>query len=121
LSYPKASLSALNFQPGKSVTAGRDQAITCCLHGSAFDPARAGAVIAGPAPAPLTVITLHYDAGSGALSAVGTRGSELYSAFFRAFKRDLRDQYGRSGYKQEAQGQSRAVAASEYSRQRVNC
>lgn len=121
LAYPSASLSALNYHPGKSATAGREQAITCCLHGSAFDPAQAGKVIGGPAPRPLTVIELGYDAGSGALSALGTRGADIYPEFFRAFKRELRQQFGRSAYQEETQGQSRVVAASMYSGQRVSC
>ena len=58
---------------------------------------------------------------SGVLSAVGTRGAEFYTEFFNAFKRDLREQYGRSGYKQEAQGLAKTVAVGEYSQQRVNC
>lgn len=121
LAYPKAALSALNYHPGKSTTAGRAQAISCCLHGSAFDPAQAGKVIAGPAPRPLTVIELAYDAGSGELSALGTRGADIYPEFFRAFKRELREQYGRSAYKQEAQGQTKLVEAGAYSAQRVSC
>lgn len=121
LAYPKAALSAFNYQPGKSTTAGREQAITCCLHGSAFDPADAGKVIAGPAPRPLTVIELAYDVSSGALSALGTRGADIYPEFFRAFKRELRQQFGRSGYKDEAQGQARTIPASEFSAQRVSC
>lgn len=120
LAYPNANLSALNFQSGESATAGRAQAISCCLHGSAFDPAQSGAVIAGPAPRPLTVIELAYDDSTG-LSAIGTRGADIYPEFFRAFKRELRQLYGRSSYQQEAQGQVEAVAASEYSAQRVHC
>ena len=118
--YPKASLSALNFQMGKSATAGRVQAITCCLHGSAFDPALSGKVIGGPAPRPLTVIELAYAESSG-LAAIGTRGSDIYPEFFSAFKRELRTDYGRSAYKQEVQGMSKAVATSQYSSQRVSC
>ena len=120
-SYPTASLSAINYYSGKSTTAGREQAISCCLHGSAFDPGQAGKVIVGPAPKPLTAIVLDYDTGSGGLSAVGTRGPDIYPEFFRAFKRDLRDQYGRSGYKQEAEGKIKVVAAAEYSAQHVKC
>ena len=121
LAYPKAALSALNYQPDKSSTAGRAQAITCCLHGSAFDPAQSGKAIGGPAPRPLTVIELAYDVGSGELSALGIRGADIYPEFFRAFKRELRQQYGRSAYKQESQGKVRLVAAGAYSGQRVNC
>lgn len=121
LAHPKANLSAINYRPDKSPTSGREQTITCCLHGSAFDPAQGGKVIVGPAPQPLTVITLDYEASSGRLFAVGIRGSDIYPRFFEAFKRDLRDKYGRSGYKQEAEGKVRVIAASEYAAQRVSC
>lgn len=120
-SYPTANLSALNFQPGESSTAGRKQAITCCLHGSAFDPAKSGTVIAGPAPQALTVVTLEYDAGNRRISATGTHGADIYPMFFRSFKRELRKQYGRSGYKQETEGKVKVMAATEYSSQQVNC
>ncbi len=118
--YPKASLSVLNYQAGNSVTAGRAQVISCCLHGSAFDPAQSGTVLGGPAPRPLTVIELAYD-DSGGLSAVGTHGADIYPEFFRAFKSELRAEYGRSEYNQEVQGSSKAIAAGQYSSQRVSC
>ena len=120
-SYPTASLSAINYHPGKSSTADREQAISCCLHGSAFDPGQAGKVLAGPAPKPLTVIVLDYDASKESLTAIGTRGADIYPDFFRAFKRELRDQYGRSGYKQETEGNTKVVSAAEYSAQHVKC
>ncbi len=119
--YPSASLSALNYHPGESSTAGRGQAITCCLHGSAFDPAQEGAVLGGPALQALTVITLEYDAGSNGVSAIGTRGADIFPVFFAAFKRELREQYGRSEYLQEVSGQAAVVAAAAYSSQRVSC
>lgn len=120
-SYPTPSLSAINYHPGKSSTAGREQAISCCLHGSAFDPGQAGKVIAGPAPKPLTAIALEYNAGNETLTATGTRGPDIYPEFFKAFKRELRDQYGRSGYKEESEGRTKVVPAAEYSAQHVNC
>jgi len=120
-SYPTATLSAINYHPGKSSTAGREQAISCCLHGSAFDPAAAGKVLAGPALKPLTAIVLEYNAGKKSLAAVGTRGPEIYPEFFKAFKRELRDQYGRSGYKEKSEGRAKVVSAAMYSAQHVNC
>lgn len=120
-SYPTATLSTINYHPGKSSTAGRDQAISCCLHGSAFDPGQGGKVLVGPAPKPLTAIVLDFDAGKGSLTAIGTKGADIYSDFFKAFKRELRDQYGRSGYKQETEGITKVVSAADYSAQHVNC
>jgi Rieske Fe-S protein len=118
--YPTKSLSAFNYLSGHSATAGRTQAITCCLHGSAFDPVNAGAVLGGPAPRPLTMIELVENDVTG-LSAIGTRGADIYPEFFKAFKRELRAQFGRNEYMQEVQGQARAIAAGDYSSQRVTC
>jgi arsenite oxidase small subunit len=114
--HPKAALSAINYHPGANDAPGR---INCCLHGSGFDPARGGAVVAGPAPTPLTAIVLAQE--GDALVALGTRGPEVYGAFFDSFKRELRKQYGRSGVKQMAEGDATAVAAQDYSAQRVMC
>ena len=119
--YPKGRLSAVNYEAGESQTAGRAQVVTCCLHGSAFDPAQGGAVIGGPATHALTAIALEYDEASGALFAVGTRGEEIYPQFFRSFKRELRKQYGRGAVKQMAQGDATARLAEEYSKQQVRC
>jgi arsenite oxidase small subunit len=114
--YPKATLSAINYHPGENNTPGR---INCCLHGSGFDPAQGGAVVAGPAPSPLTAIILAQE--GNALVALGTRGSEIYEQFFSSFKRELRKQYGRGGVKQMVEGDIRAVAAKTYSQQHVLC
>jgi Rieske Fe-S protein len=110
--YPTAALSAINYRPG-------DGRINCCLHGSVFDPAQGGAVLAGPAPQPLTAIALDIEGDE--LVAHGTRGPEVYEAFFRTFKRELREQYGRGLAEQFVEGDARAVAAGEYSRQQVLC
>jgi arsenite oxidase small subunit len=110
--YPTAALSAINYRPG-------DGCINCCLHGSVFDPAQGGAVLAGPAPQPLTAIALDIE--GDALVAHGARGPEVYEAFFRTFKRELREQYGRGLAEQFVEGDARAVAAGEYSRQQVLC
>lgn len=110
--YPTAALSAINYRPG-------DGRINCCLHGSVFDPAQGGAVLAGPAPKPLTAVVLEFE--GDALVVLGTRGPEVYEAFFRTFKSELRELYGRGGAEQFVEGDARAVAAGEYSRQQVFC
>ena len=114
--YPTAALSAINYRPGEGGKPGR---IDCCLHGSVYDPAQGGAVVTGPAPRPLTAIVLEVD-GDGLL-ALGTRGPEVYAAFFRTFKRELREHYGRGGAEQVVEGEARAELAAEYSRAQVKC
>jgi arsenite oxidase small subunit len=122
LAYPTKSHSFINFQKRKSGFAGKADLITCCLHGSAFDPAEGGKVVMGPAPQPLPTIVLDYDPKEHALYATGVLGGgEVFEDFFRAFKSDLREQFGRGVANEEQSGSTTVLPLKEYTGQQVFC
>jgi arsenite oxidase small subunit len=122
LAYPTKRQSFINFQKGKSEFAGKTGMITCCLHNSAFDPAEGGKVVMGPAPQPLPTIVLDYDPKEDALYATGVLGGgEVFEDFFRAYKSDLREQFGRGVAKEEQSGSTTVLPLKEYTGQQVFC
>ncbi|HVI19981.1 MAG TPA: Rieske (2Fe-2S) protein [Gaiellales bacterium] len=56
------AFSAICTHQGCAVTSVREGTIRCPCHGSRFD-AKTGAVVAGPAPAPLPAVTVEVDGG----------------------------------------------------------
>jgi len=120
-SYPSKKRSFINFQNGKSNIAGTSMMITCCAHQSVFDPAQGAKVVAGPATRPLTTIVLEYDIATDRIYAMGVIGKEYYRDFFRAYKRELNEEYGRGTPKQTVQGKSEVVLMTEFSEKQFKC
>ncbi|WP_151901239.1 Rieske 2Fe-2S domain-containing protein [Sulfurimonas hydrogeniphila] len=71
----------------------KGEVIVCGSHLSVYDPKKGAKVLGGPAPQPLASIVLeHHD--DDTLWAVGVLGPDKFHEFFRAFKPELKEQYG---------------------------
>lgn len=118
---PSPRKSFINYRTrgeGSGEAAGR---ITCCLHGSMFDPAKGGKVVGGPAPRPLTAIQLDYHEEHDELYAVGTHGGDVYKAFFKAYRRELRQEFGPALVRQESSGEAVVMRLSDYTQRQFFC
>ena len=116
---PRKSFINYNHKAGKSGEAsGR---ITCCLHGSIFDPAQGGKVVGGPAPQPLTAIELDYDEKTDEIHAVGTRGGDVFKAYFKAYRKELRQEFGPALARQESSGEAVVMRLSDYTKRQFFC
>jgi hypothetical protein len=69
-------------------------------------------VIDGPAPQPLAAVLLEWDASSDQLHAVGTRGGEMFDAFFEKYAMKLELETG-SGLRTTERRQRRRAAGRE--------
>jgi Rieske Fe-S protein len=118
LMYPTPAISFIGLRSG-----GRGEpahVIHCCGDNSRYDPLHGGRVIDGPAPQPLAAVLLEWDAGSDRLHAVGTRGGEMFDAFFEKYAMKLELETG-SGLR-KASGATVAVQpAASYSKQWRSC
>lgn len=98
----------------------RDGVISCCSERSVYDPASAGDVMAGPAPAPLAAIALSSDE-QGHISAIGSFGDNQYERFLTKFGFRLAMEYGITDIRARSGKQCRLVRADEFSAQQVLC
>jgi Rieske Fe-S protein len=118
LMYPTAAISFIGLRSG-----GRGEpphVIHCCGDNSRYDPLQGARVIDGPAPQPLAAVLLEWDAGSDQLHAVGTRGGEMFDAFFEKYAAKLEIETGSSLRKPS--GASAVVQpAASYSKQWRSC
>ncbi|QOP40749.1 Rieske 2Fe-2S domain-containing protein [Sulfurimonas marina] len=77
----------------KTMACKQTGVMVCGSHLSAYDANKGCKVISGPAPQPLASIVLeHHD--DDTLWAVGVLGSDKFHEFFKAFKSELKEQYG---------------------------
>ena len=121
LSYPSKTKSFINYRADTSEVAGRSNVIVCCAHHSVFDPTAGGKVVAGPAPKALTTILLEHDRASDGLSAIGVLGNDSFRDFFKAYRRELNEEFGRGQYKQKVSESTVVRTLSEYSSQKFDC
>jgi Rieske Fe-S protein len=118
LMYPTSAISFIGLRSG-----GRDEpahVIHCCGENSRYDPLHGARVIDGPAPQPLAAVLLEWDAGTDQLHAVGTRGGEMFDAFFEKYAKKLEFETG-SSVRRPSGGTVVVKPAASYSRQWRSC
>ena len=94
--------------------------IHCCGDNSQYDPLHGARVIDGPAPQPLAAVLLEWDARSDQLHAVGTRGGEMFNAFFEKYAAKLELENG-SGLRKPSGATVVVQPGASYSRQWRSC
>jgi arsenite oxidase small subunit len=118
LVYPTTAISFIGLRSG-----GRGEpshVIHCCGDNSRYDPLQGARVIDGPAPQPLAAVLLEWDAGSDQLHAVGTRGGEMFDAFFTKYATKLQLETG-SAVRKPSGATVVVQPAASYSRQWRSC
>jgi Rieske Fe-S protein len=118
LMYPTSAISFIGLRDG-----GRNEplhVIHCCGDNSRYDPLQGARVIDGPAPQPLAAVLLEWDANNDQLHAVGTRGGEMFDAFFEKYAMKLELETG-SGLRKPSGATVAVQPAASYSRQWRSC
>ena len=128
LSYPTKTISFINYHPEQALTKDDDasdrrtqQVIFCCSERSAYDPLKGAKVLSGPAPQPLTTISIEYDASNDHYYAVGTQGAEHYEEFFERFGFNLALENQLNDIAQKVEGTARIYNSNEYSKHMQSC
>jgi Rieske Fe-S protein len=118
LMYPTAALSFIGVRAGQ----GDEPAhvIHCCGDNSRYDPTHGARVLSGPAPQPLAAVLLEWDAKTDRLHAVGTRGGEMFQAFFEKYAFRLEMELGPRA-RAPCGATSLTRPARQYSRQWQGC
>jgi len=121
LSYPGNKISFISYNLEKTKTADHPQSIVCCAHQTVFDPSQGGTALAGATKVPLISVVLEYDSASDHLYAVGTVGKDIFSEFFRAYKSELNEQFGRGKAKEKVAEKTTVQLHEEFSAQIARC
>ena len=95
-----------------ATVAQRTGVVTCCVHGSTFDPTRGAVPLQPPAEIPLAAIVLEWDAGTDGLWARGVVGQPVFDEFFKSFPKSARG---------EVQGATVVWELERYSRSVLSC
>ncbi|MBL8320173.1 MAG: Rieske 2Fe-2S domain-containing protein [Burkholderiaceae bacterium] len=118
LMYPTPAISFIGLRSGGSGEPA--QVIHCCGDNSRYDPQQGARVIAGPAPQPLAAVMLEWDARSDQLHATGTRGGEMFDAFFEKYAMKLELETG-SSLRKPTGATAVVRPAASYSKQWRSC
>ncbi len=113
----------LAYMTSDGARAERSGLVSCCSGRSLFDPSAGGAVLSGPAPAPLPRVFLELgdDASGGGLVAVASAGAALHERFLETFGFRLALESGNSDVRTLAGPTATVVPAARFSRQIVDC
>ena len=120
LSYVGHETAFLHYSPEENEY-GHAKVISCCAHGSSYDPANGAKVVTGPAEYPLATVNLAYDEADDSISAIGVIGTELFKKFYDSYRQDLRSEYGRAKYRKIVTEGAVAVPIDEYSQYVLDC
>lgn len=121
LAYAGKEVSLISYNTEKSEMAGRAGVITCCTHNSVFDPAQGAKVISGPATGPLSSIALEHDSVTDEIYATGVYGGLLFDDFFKAYKIQLNEEFGRGKAKDLVANTAQVVPFAEYTKTIIKC
>jgi Rieske Fe-S protein len=90
--HPTREVAMIHYYapPVPAAVAQRSHVISCCVHGSTFDPARGAIPLQPPAEIPLATVVLAWDAATDALHVEGLIGRPVFTEFFRSFPRSGR-------------------------------
>ncbi|MCO5099781.1 MAG: (2Fe-2S)-binding protein [Burkholderiaceae bacterium] len=120
MAYPTREISFINYRDEPSPVTHRAQVIHCCSEHSEYDPAAGARVLSGPATQPLAAIVLEHDPADDSLYATGTRGGELFDAFFDQFAMKLALEHGGAEHRPVGESTT-AVPIERYCRQLMRC
>lgn len=112
--YPTKETAVISYHGPKETFAlcGAGPQITCCAHGSCFDPVAGGAVVQGPADIPLAAVDLNWDERADELIARGIWGRDRFDEFFTSFPAEDRE---------EVSGKARVFRLHDYSSLVARC
>ena len=121
LTYNTRELALMSYHHRKSgYYVPQDRVITCCSHGTAYDAAKGGQPIMGPAKKPLGSVPLLYDKAEGSFAPAPLQGYSVIPAFLNKHRKTLRRDFGKS-YKSEAKGKIILTPLEKFSAKTVTC
>ncbi len=118
LMYPTPEISFINIRKGQANEPAH--VVHCCGDNSRYDPTQGGKVISGPAPQPLAMIVLEWNAARDELHAVGTLGAEMFQTFFEKYESRLLLERGANA-KSKSPRSAVVQTAATYSKQLQGC
>lgn len=124
LSYPEKGHTPISYYATeKSEDAGVSGVIVCCEHDRVYDPAQGGKMTATnkKSTSPLAAIRLEYDPATDELYAKGVYGTDRFLDFFKAYKKELLDEYGPGVAKQDVTDTATVMLLSEFAPERDKC